>query len=162
MGATASVLFLEVAPALSRPIIERLEDAGFDVTTASTLTRARYVLFESTHAVSVLLVGATITGGDVEAFLAEVAVRRESLPVVLASSLVRSALRAANAFGLPEGIDAADPDVIVTSVAVAFESRGRGSTGRRTPSGVRPRGGKHRENDTWIGPLAPDGVERAG
>lgn len=132
--AARSVLFLEVAPQLSASIIERLEDAGFDVMTASTVTRARYVLFESTHPVSVVLVGATMAGADVESLLAEVA---ESLPVVLTSSLVRVAQRAANAFGIPEGVDTADPEVIAASVAVAYDNRAHGT--RRTASGVRRR-----------------------
>lgn len=100
-----------------------LEDDGFEVMTASTITRARYVLFESRHPVGVLVLDLSLTDGDGEALLDELYKNEgKSVPAMLLSADRRRAIRLADAYGIPFVTKPFDLHEVAATVAVSFEN----------------------------------------
>ncbi len=106
-----------------------LEDERFEVITASTLERARYVLFESRHPVGVLVLDLAMNDGDGETLLGDVHANDDkSVPTVLISA---DKLRA-EALADRYGIAFASKPFDINMVSVAFENDVRPQL-RRTP-----------------------------
>lgn len=102
---------------------ELLEDEGFEVMTASTLERARYILFQSTHPVGVLILDLVLPDGDGEQLLNELDRMGIRAPAcVLLSADAARARPLALAHGLPLIEKPFDADVAAPTVAVAFEN----------------------------------------
>jgi len=135
-----TALVVEDDPTHCRAIAELLEDEGFEIMTASTLRRARYVLFESSHPVGVMVLDLGLTDGDGEALLSELSASNRAPPTVLISALPGRADQAAETYCLPRIAKPLDLALVVTSVTVAFDNdiRPRGPTdGNRRPKSTR-------------------------
>lgn len=136
-----SVLIVEDDPTMRTALAGLLEDDGFDVMTASNLQRARYILFESTHPVGVLLLDLALPDGTGEELLKELSLSNRAPPTVVISALPERGNRAAETYGVVSAPKPLDLALVATSVAVAFENdiRPRGPSGgeRRTQSSRR-------------------------
>lgn len=139
MNAARSVLIVEDDSTLREALVGLLEDEQFDVMTASTLERARYIIFESTHPVGVMLLDLQLTDGAGETLLDELAGHPKAPPVVLISAKADRMAPAANAYGVPALRKPLDLAVVVASVNTAYENRLRPLLEGRTRSGTRPR-----------------------
>jgi len=100
-----------------------LEDENFEVITASTLERARYVLFESRHPVGVLVLDLAMVDGDGETLLGAVYANDEkSVPTVVISADRPRGERLAARYGIAFARKPFDVNVLAAMVAVAFEN----------------------------------------
>lgn len=135
-----TALIVEDDATLCRVLAGLLEDEGFDVMTAADLCRARYVLFESSHPVGVLLLDLALSDGDGETLLAELSASNRAPPTVVISAMPPRADQAAETYGLPRIAKPLDLALVAASVVVAFDNdiRPRGPTGGgRRPQSTR-------------------------
>jgi DNA-binding NtrC family response regulator len=123
MDQLRSVLVVEDDRVLCETLVGLLEDEKFDVMTASTLTRARYIIFQSTHPVGVLLLDLQLADGAGETLLDELSAYAKAPPVVLMSARADRAAPAGSAYGVPALSKPLDLAVVVASVRTAFEQR---------------------------------------
>jgi DNA-binding response OmpR family regulator len=129
-----SALVVEDDAATRTSIAELLEDEGFDVMTASTLERARYILFESTHPVGVMVLDLGMPDGDGERLIEELCLQdNKSAPVVLLSASGERAAQLGTRYGLPTIAKPFDLAVVAATVTMAFDNDVRPYS-RRTPS----------------------------
>lgn len=115
-----TVLLAQDDATLRTALAELLEDNGFEVMTAATLERARYIVFESRHPVGIVVLGLTFPDGDGESLAAAMCANPDkATPLVFMSASNRRALadRYAVSF-LPLPVDL---DVALATITVAFE-----------------------------------------
>lgn len=118
-----TVLIVEDDETVRTTLAGLLEDDGLEAMTASTLTRARYILFESRHPVGVLVLDLSLTDGDGEALLADLYENDEkSVPAVILSADRQRAIRLADAYGIPFVTKPFDLQEVAATVAVSFEN----------------------------------------
>ena len=125
------VLVVEDDPTLCAVLAQALEDDGFEVMTAADLRRARYILFESSHPVGVLVLDLALPDGDGERLLSELSGANHAPPTVVMSALGVRADQAGETFGVPRASKPLDLALMTTTVAVALENDLR----PRDPSG---------------------------
>ena len=117
-----TALIVEDDEVMCRALAELLEDEGFEVMTSTTLERARYVLFRSSHPVGVLLLDLSLPDGDGETLLGELSAANHAPPTVLISAFRNRVDDAAETFGLPRAPKPLDLSLVATSVTVAFDN----------------------------------------
>lgn len=118
-----TALVIEDDETLRDALTGLLEDEGFEVMTASTITRASYILFESRHPVGVVVIDLGMPDGD-GAHLVERLYERDgkSPPVVLVSAMRERVRDLAARYGLPHLSKPVDLNLVATTVNVAFEN----------------------------------------
>lgn len=116
-------MVVEDDPALRESLASLLEDEKFEVMTAATLTRARYILFESRHPVGVMLLDLGMPDGDGAALLTELyANDAKSIPTVLLSATTERVADLATTFGVPFLTKPCDLGVVAATVTMAFDN----------------------------------------
>jgi two-component system OmpR family response regulator len=121
--AVRTALVVEDDNVIRKAFAELLEDEGFEVMTASTLERARYILFESTHPVGVLVLDLVLPDGDGAGLLDELDHMGIRAPAcVVLSAAVARAKPLALSHGIPLLTKPFDVEVAVPTVVVAFEN----------------------------------------
>ena len=117
-----TALIVEDDAVLTSTLVGLLEDEGFEVTTASTLERARYILFESKHPMGVVLLDLALADGDAEPLLEELhRVGPRAPAVVITSAFAQRAVPLAMTYGVPHVVKPFDVNVVAATVAVAFD-----------------------------------------
>jgi two-component system KDP operon response regulator KdpE len=118
-----TALIVEDEDALRTSLAGLLEDEGFEVMTASTVERARYILFESRHPVGVLVLDLAMPDGDGAALLAEMHQRDEkSVPTVLVSASPLRVSALAAQYGIPCITKPFELQQVAAAVAVSFDN----------------------------------------
>lgn len=117
-----TALILEDDKSLASTLTSLLEDERFDVTTSATLERARYILFQSTHPIGVVLLDLALLDGDSEPLLEELHRAGPRAPaVVITSAFANRAVPLAMAYGVPHVVKPFDVNVVAATVAVAYD-----------------------------------------
>jgi DNA-binding response OmpR family regulator len=118
-----SALIVEDDATIRTALASLLEDDEFEVMTASTLERARYILFESSHPVGVAVIDLGMPDGDGERLVEELCEREsKNTPVVLLSADANRVSGLGVRYGLPVIVKPFDVNVAAASVAVAFDN----------------------------------------
>jgi DNA-binding response OmpR family regulator len=100
-----------------------LEDEGFEVMTAKTIERARYILFESRHPVGVAIVDLGLPDGDGEGLITTMyANDARSIPTVLISATRERVSKLASAYGLPFLTKPFDLALAAATVVTTFDN----------------------------------------
>lgn len=118
-----TALVVDGDAAVRESLVELLEAERFDVLTASTLERARYIVFESSHPVGVVVLALGLPDGDGEQLLE--AMSREdnkSVPVVLLSTSGDRAERLGAVYGLPVIAKPFEIPVAAATITMAFDN----------------------------------------
>ncbi len=121
---TRAALVVEDDATIRDTVAALLEDEGFEVTTATTLARARHVLFESKHPVSVVLLDLSLADGDGAPLVEELhRAGARSPALVLLSASPQRLIPLATTFAVPYVMKPFDVGVLATTVAVANDQR---------------------------------------
>jgi DNA-binding response OmpR family regulator len=118
-----SALVVEEDEGTRQSLVHLLEEEGFEVLTATTLERARYILFESSHPVGVLVLALRLADGDGERLLE--ALSREdnkSVPVVLLSRREDRGGELGALYGLPVIDQPFESAVAAATITMAFDN----------------------------------------
>lgn len=118
-----TALVIEDDATIRESLANLLEDEEFEVMTASTLQRARYILFESSHPVGVVVLDLGMPDGDGAALAEELCERdQQSVPVVLLSADGIRAEKLAVSLGIPSIAKPYDADRTAAAITMAFEN----------------------------------------
>jgi DNA-binding NtrC family response regulator len=131
-------LIVEDDDGLRRTVVGLLQDEGFEIETANTLSRARYILFESRHPVGVVVLDLQLADGDGAPLLRELEAEGTASPaVVITSAFANRAVPLAEEYAVAHVVKPFDVAVLAATVTVAFEQcmRPRSSSTQPTRRG---------------------------
>lgn len=118
-----TALVVEDDPTIRQALAGLLEDDGFEVMSAATLERARYILFESSHPVGVMVLDLGMPDGDGVELLRVVAQRAQpTVSVVLLSATPERVQKIANEYAVPFLTKPFDLNVVAATIGAAFEN----------------------------------------
>lgn len=137
MKHTRTALVVEEDNTLRVSLARLLEDEGFEVMTAPTYSRAQYVLFDSDHAVDVVLLDLSLLYGGGEQIVERLERCAVSPSVVVTSLDARKSASFAATYGLPFLAKPYDMNIVAATVLAAADHDMRPRL--RSVSGSRPR-----------------------
>jgi two-component system KDP operon response regulator KdpE len=118
-----SALIVEDDETVRRTLADLLEEEEFEVMTSGTLERARYILFESSHPVGVVVLDLTMPDGDGSTLLGELCEQdHRSAPVVILSADAARAEELGASLGVPTITKPFEIDRALATITMAFEN----------------------------------------
>lgn len=118
-----TALIVEDDAAIRTTLTGLLEDDDFEVMTAATIERARYILFESRHPVGVMVLDLVMPDSDGEHLLAEMHEHDgKAVPTVLLSASAKRVGELAEKYGIPFMTKPFDLGRVAAAITVAFEN----------------------------------------
>jgi len=118
-----TALVVEDDTTINATLAGLLEDDGFEVMTAATVERAKYILFESHHPVGVMVLDLGMPDGDGQTLLEEMYEHDDCcVPTVLVSGLPARASALASEYSIPYVGKPFDLQQVAATVAVSYDN----------------------------------------
>ncbi len=115
-------LIVEDDETLRHALTGLLEDEKFEVMTATSAARARYVLFDSSHPVGVVVLDLSLSDGPGDSLIEALNQHGSGSPaMVLVSADAQRVVPLATAYAIPYLTKPFDMNVLATTIVVAYE-----------------------------------------